>query len=226
MREKELTILMPCLNEERTLAACIAEAKSFTEKACVDAEILIADNGSTDSSAKIAEECGARVVKVFQKGYGNALRGGISEAKGKYIIMGDCDGSYNFENCAPFLEALRAGAHLAVGNRFFSMEKGAMPFLHRYFGVPLLSFLGRVRFSSDVFDFHCGLRGIDARAFDSLNLQSTGMEFATEMIAKASRAHLTVVQVPIFFRRDKRNGKSHLRTLRDGIRHIIYILKG
>lgn len=215
---------MPCLNEEKTLGGCIAEAKSFIEKSGVEAEILIADNGSEDMSAEIAERSGARAVKISKKGYGNALRGGIAAAKGKYIIMGDCDGSYDFENLDAFLEALRSGASIAVGNRFSGMEKGAMPLLHKYFGVPFLSWIGRLKYRCRIFDFHCGLRGINTADFKNLGLHCEGMEFATEMIAKASRAGLKMSEVPTFYRRDGRGGKSHLRTLRDGIRHLIYIL--
>lgn len=226
MREakRELTILMPCLNEEKTVVSCIDEAKKFIRKSGVDAEILIADNGSDDNSVKLAEENGARVVKAAQKGYGNALRGGIDACESEYIIMGDCDGSYDFENLEPFLQALRSGASLTVGNRFVKMEKGAIPFLHKHFGVPFLSWLGRAKYRCTVYDFHCGLRGINNADFKKLNLQCGGMEFATEMIAKASRAGLKISETPTFYRRDKRNGKSHLRTLRDGMRHLIYIL--
>lgn len=225
MQEKELTILMPCLNEEKTLAACIAEAKKFIASGGIETEILVADNGSEDLSVKIAEENGARTVKISEKGYGNALRGGIAEAAGKYIIMGDCDESYDFEHLELFVSELRNGASLVVGNRFCGMQRGAMPFLHRYFGVPFLSWLGRVKFRCSVYDFHCGLRGINKEDFKRLNLQCSGMEFATEMIAKASRAGYSVSEVPVFFRRDGRGKKSHLRTFRDGFRHLIYILR-
>lgn len=216
---------MPCLNEEETLADCIATADKFINESGICAEILVADNLSTDNSADIAKKHGARVVTVAEKGYGNALRGGIAAAEGKYIIMGDCDGSYDFENSASLLKSLREGAQMVVGNRFAGMQKGAMPFLHRYMGVPFLSMLGRRRFRCQVYDFHCGLRGINKADFDKLNLKCSGMEFATEMIAKASRAGYKITQVPVSYRPDGRSGKSHLRPLRDGMRHIIYIMK-
>lgn len=215
---------MPCLNEERTIVGCIDEAKRFIQKSGVDAEILIVDNGSCDRSVYLAEKNGARVVKAEQKGYGNALRCGIGAAEGEYIIMGDCDGSYDFENLEPFLNALRKGASLVVGNRFLNHEKGAIPPLHKYFGVPFLSWLGRVKYRCSICDFHCGLRGINAADFKRTELVCGGMEFATEMIAAASRAGYTMCNVPTFFRRDGRVGKSHLRTWRDGMRHLIYIL--
>lgn len=224
MQEKELTVLMPCLNEERTIASCIKSAEKFIQKSGADAEILIADNGSTDSSAKIAEKMGARVISISEKGYGNALRGGIKSAYGKYIIMGDCDESYDFEKLGLFLQNLRAGASFVIGDRFCDIQKGAMPFSHRYFGVPFLSWLGRVKFKCTVHDFHCGLRGINKADFEKLNLSCMGMEFATEMIAKASRAGLKIIEIPVTLRPDGRNGKSHLRTVRDGIRHLVYIM--
>lgn len=216
---------MPCLNEEKTIAACISEAQDFIQKSGVDAEIVVADNGSTDGSAALAMALGARVAAVPEKGYGNALIGGIAAANGKYIIMGDCDGSYPFSNLSPFLTAFENGADLVVGNRFAGMEKGAMPFLHKYFGVPFLSYLARVKFHSSVCDFHCGLRGITQKAAKSLNFQCGGMEFATEMIAKAARADLSIAEVPVFYRRDSRCRKSHLRPFRDALRHIFYILR-
>lgn len=225
MQEKELTILMPCLNEECTIASCITAAKKFIQKSGADAEILIADNQSTDNSASIAKKMGARVVTVKEKGYGNALRGGIAASCGKYIIMGDCDESYDFENLEPFLQNLRGGASLVMGDRFADIQKGAMPFSHRYIGVPFLSWLGRVKFKCRVHDFHCGLRAINKADFEKLTLSCGGMEFATEMIAAASRARLFIAEVPTTLRPDGRANRSHLRTVRDGMRHLIYILK-
>lgn len=222
--EKELTILMPCLNEEKTIGGCIAAANKFISENNIDAEILVADNSSTDDSTLIAEKNGARVISVTEKGYGNALRGGIDAAEGKYIIMLDCDGSYDLDKAMVFFDALRGGVSIVVGNRFAKQEKGAMPFLHKYFGVPFLSALGRVKYGSRIMDFHCGLRGIKKDDFKKLNLQCGGMEFATEMIAKACRAGYKVAEIPIFYHRDGRGGKSHLRTLRDGIRHLAYML--
>lgn len=225
MCKKELTILMPCLNEERTIAACITAAARFIQKSGTDAEILIADNQSTDKSAEIAVQMGARVVNINERGYGNALRGGIGASRGKYIIMGDCDESYDFENLELFLNHLRNGVSLVMGDRFGDIQKGAMPFSHRYIGVPFLSWLGRVRFKCAVHDFHCGIRGLNKADFEKLNLSCTGMEFATEMIAKASRAGLSIAEVPVTLRRDGRGKGSHLRTVRDGMRHLVYILK-
>ncbi len=225
MQEKELTILMPCLNEEHTIAACINDAVEFIRKSGADAEILIADNDSTDNSVKIAQSLGVRVVTIEKKGYGNTLRGGIAAAEGRYIIMGDCDQSYDFVNLEPFLDELRNGASLVIGDRFGNIQKGAMPFLHRYIGVPLLSALGRLKFGCCVNDFHCGLRGINKTDFEKLDLKTEGMEFATEMIALAARADLEIKEVPTVLRPDGRGGKSHLRTIRDGMRHLIYILR-
>ena len=225
--ELELTILMPCLNEEKTVLNCIKQAKEFINRNNLKAEILIADNGSCDNSVKIAKEAGARVVNVPQKGYGCALRGGIKEAQGKYIIMGDCDESYDFLNLEEFLSHLRAGASLVMGDRFSGgFEDGAMPFSHRYIGVPFLSWLGRIAFKTNVRDFHSGLRAICRKDFENIEFTSTGMEFATEMVAKAATNNMKIAQVPICLKRDGRNGaKSHLRTVRDGFRHVMYILK-
>lgn len=225
MKAPEFTILMPCLNEEKTLGACIKEAKDYMEKAGIAAEILIADNGSTDASVTIATEAGARVITVQEKGYGNALRGGIAAAKGVYIIMGDCDGSYPFSELDDFVEKLREGYPLVMGDRFaVEMEPGAMRPAHRYFGVPLLSLLGRIRFRTKVHDFHCGLRGVESKSARALNLQCEGMEFATEMIAAYAKTKCPIAQVPVRLRRDGRNGRSHLRSIRDGMRHIAYIV--
>lgn len=224
--ELEFTILMPCLNEEKTIGACIEEARRGAEKLRLSYEILIADNGSTDSSAEIAEKAGARVVTAAEKGYGSALICGINAARGRYIIMGDCDLSYDFFNIGGFVERLREGAALVVGNRFKgSIEKGAMPPHHRYFGVPLLSFLGRLRYGVKVGDFHCGIRGFLRDKALSLGLCCTGMEFSTEIIAKFSAAGFTVEEIPADLRRDGRNGKSHLRSLRDGMRHMLFMMK-
>ncbi len=281
----ELTILMPCLNEEKTIGACIEEAKHFLDawekkesacdgmvqesndeihafQSCVDqaenqetqmenavtmapafsigngnAEILVVDNGSSDASARIAEAAGARVVFCKDKGYGNALRYGIQQAKGKYIIMGDCDMSYDFGESGRILEKLQEGADLVMGDRFAStnlnnlsgenaqsgmagIQDGAMSFSHRYIGVPVLSWLGRIRYRCDVHDFHCGLRGFRRDAFLKLNLHGSGMEFATEMIGKAALAGYQIEQVPVTLRRDGRGAPSHLRSIRDGIRHL------
>lgn len=221
----ELTIVMPCLNEAKTIAKCVRDALGFLQSHGVQGEVLIADNGSTDGSQQLAQEAGARVVHVPQKGYGAALLGGISAAQGRYIIMGDADDSYDFVNLAPFLEKLRGGAQLVMGNRFKGgIAPGAMPFLHRYLGNPVLSALGRLFFRLPVGDFHCGLRGFDAQAIRSLHLRAPGMEFATEMVAKASFAKLRVEEVPTTLKPDGRGRPPHLRTWRDGWRHLRFML--
>lgn len=226
MEELELTILMPCLNEEKTISGCIIEAMRFIKESGINAEVLIADNGSTDNSKDVAIANGARVIFVKEKGYGNALIGGIKQAKGKYIIMGDCDMSYDFYHLENFVEKLREGYRLVMGNRFAGgIEKGAMPFSHRYIGVPFLSWMGRVKYKTDIVDFHCGLRGFDREEALLLDLKCGGMEFATEMIGSFARSGAKITQIPTVLRKDKREGKAHLHTIRDGFRHLIYILK-
>jgi len=225
MKEIELTILMPCLNESRSLAWCIKEGETYVRTNGISAEIVVADNGSTDESPKIARECGARVVRVSKKGYGNALIAGIRESQGKYIIMGDCDGSYDFSQCGFILEKLREWYGLVVGNRYQGgIEKGAMPFLHRYLGVPLLSLMGRWRYQVEIGDFHCGIRGFDREKALRLKLQCGGMEFATEIIGKFAKSGEKICQVPVRLRRDLRNGPSHLRAIPDGWRHVRLML--
>lgn len=222
----EFTILMPCLNEEKTVGECIRQARRGAEKLGLSYEILIADNGSDDNSREIAEKCGARVVVVPEKGYGSALIGGIKAARGRYIIMGDCDLSYDFTNLEGFVSGLREGADLVMGNRFKgNIEKGAMPFMHRYFGVPLLSFMGRVRFRTDVGDFHCGIRAFDRDKALALGLSCTGMEFATEIIGKFAMSGAVIKEIPADLRCDGRNGRSHLRSIRDGFRHLFLMMK-
>lgn len=221
----ELTILMPCLNEAETLATCISKAQGFLKRANVAGEVLIADNGSTDGSQEIATGLGARVVPVEARGYGAALIGGIRAARGKYIIMGDADDSYDFENLEPFVEKLRGGADLVMGNRFAGgIAPGAMPFLHRYLGNPVLSFIGRLFFRIPTGDFHCGLRGFNANAIRRLDLQTTGMEFASEMVVRSSLAGLRMEEVPTTLRPDGRSRPPHLRTWRDGWRHLKFLL--
>lgn len=227
MREMELTILMPCLNESKSLAGCIEEADTYIRENGVSGEVVVADNGSTDDSCRIAAECGARVVEVLEKGYGNALIAGIRSARGRYIIMGDCDGSYDFSECGSFLEKLREGYGLVVGNRYLGgIEKGAMPFWHRYLGVPVLSFMGRQRYRVDIGDFHCGIRGFDRNKALGLGLKCGGMEFATEIIGKFAQAGESVCQVPAKLRRDRRAGPSHLRAVPDGWRHVRVMVLG
>ena len=221
----ELTILMPCLNERETLPVCITEAQSFLARTGVDGEILIADNGSYDGSQVLAAQLGARVTSVEPQGYGAALRAGVKEARGTYVIMGDSDGSYPFDDLDAFMDLLRAGAQLVVGDRYaVPCEPGAAPFLNRRIGVPFLSWLGRKAVGTDVRDFHCGLRAVERRAFLSLDTRSDGMEFASEMILRSAQAGQVIAQTPVRLRRDGRNRKPHLRPLRDGLRHVKTIL--
>lgn len=224
-REVELTILMPCLNEAETLETCIKKAMSFLTDNHVDGEVLIADNGSTDGSQDIAIRNGARVVNIEQKGYGSALRGGSEKARGKYVVMGDADDSYNFLNLMPFLEKLRDGYELVMGNRFKGgIEKGAMPPLHKYLGNPVLSFIGRIFYPSDIKDFHCGLRGYNRAAIQSLQLQTTGMEYASEMVVQATLHKLKMIEVPTTLSPDGRTRPPHLRSWRDGWRHLKFLM--
>ncbi len=221
----ELTILMPCLNEAETLETCIRKAQTYLEQSKVDGEVLIADNGSTDGSKEIALRCGARLVEVEEQGYGAALIGGCDAALGTYVIMGDADDSYDFLHLDPFLEKLREGYDLVMGNRFKGgIEKGAMPASHRYIGNPLLSFIGRLFYSCDIGDFHCGLRGYNTESMRALNLQTTGMEYASEMVVKASLYHLKITEVPTTLSRDGRSHPPHLRSFRDGWRHLKFLL--
>lgn len=220
-KRMEFTILLPCLNEEKTVAVCVRQAAAFLFENGLNGEVLVSDNGSTDGSARLAAEAGARVVHCPQKGYGNALRFGLEQARGEYVILGDCDCSYHFDRIMSFVAELRAGADLVVGDRFAQpMEEGAMSFSHRFLGVPALSLLGRIFFQSDVRDFHCGLRAVNRRSFLELNCRYTGMEFATEMIGRACQAGQKIRQVPVKLYRDGRGHPSHLRSIRDGIRHL------
>lgn len=217
----ELTILMPCLNEAKTIEKCIQKAKRFLEVNHVDGEILVADNGSSDDSVRYAKACGARVIQVERRGYGSALIEGNKQAKGKYIIMGDSDDSYNFEEILPILEELRKGTEFVIGNRFQGgIEKGAMPWLHKYIGNPFLSYIGRKIYQCDIGDFHCGLRGYEKKAIEGLELKCPGMEFASEMVIRAVQHHLTISEVPVRLYKDGREGRPHLRSFRDGVRHI------
>jgi glycosyltransferase involved in cell wall biosynthesis len=221
----ELSVVMPCLNEAETLAVCIQKAQGFFEREKVHGEVIIADNGSTDGSQEIAENLHATVVNVSQKGYGSALRGGIESANGRYIIMGDADDSYDFSNLMPYLIQLREGNDLVMGNRFRGgIKKGAMPFLHRYLGNPVLSFIGRLFFKSKIGDFHCGLRGFSKEAYYKMELKTTGMEFASEMIVKASLKNLKITEVPTILSPDGRSRPPHLNTWRDGWRHLRFLV--
>lgn len=221
----ELTILMPCLNEVRTVKRCIQKAQGFLRRANVQGEILVADNGSCDGSIASALALGARVEVVPERGYGAALIAGISAAKGRYVIMGDADDSYDFERLDPFLQRLRSGDDLVMGNRFLGgIASGAMPWHHRYLGNPVLSFIGRQFFKSPVRDFHCGLRGFRRDAITGLGLSCKGMEFASEMIVKATLNALRVSEVPTTLSQDGRDRPPHLRSFRDGWRHLRFLL--
>jgi glycosyltransferase involved in cell wall biosynthesis len=222
---REVTILMPCLNEAETLGTCIRKARDYLDRSGIAGEILIADNGSDDGSIDIAEEAGARVVHVSQRGYGNALIAGIQSAQGAYVIMGDADDSYDFSNLDEFVRALRGGADLVMGNRFQGgIAPGAMPPLHRYLGNPVLSKIGRLFFRSKIGDFHCGLRGFRRDRILALDLHSGGMEFASEMVVKATLKGLDVQEVPTTLRPDGRSRPPHLRTWHDGWRHLRFLL--
>lgn len=222
----ELTILMPCLDEAETLTICIRKARRFLDDRAIAGEVLVIDNGSTDGSPEIARTEGARVIEVSQRGYGTALLAGIAAANGRLVIMGDADNSYDFTQLMPFLLLLRDGADLVVGNRFAGgIEPGAMPWLHRYLGNHLLSALGRALFAAGVKDFHCGLRGFNRERILALGLQSEGMEFASEMIVRSALAGHRIVEVPTTLARAGRSRPSHLRTWRDGFRHLSFMLR-
>ena len=221
----ELSIVMPCLNEAKTLGVCVDKAQRFLQAQRVSGEVLIADNGSTDGSQAIAAEHGARVVPVAVRGYGSALMGGIVAARGRFIIMGDADDSYDFEHLGAFLDQLRAGNDLVMGNRFAGgIKPGAMPWLNRYLGNPVLTGIGRLFFASPCRDFHCGLRGFSRQAVVKMNLQTTGMEFASEMAVKAALLGLRIAEVPTVLWPDGRGRRPHLRPWRDGWRHLRFLL--
>jgi glycosyltransferase involved in cell wall biosynthesis len=224
----ELTILMPCLNEAETLARCIEKAKLGIQRAGVRGEILIADNGSTDGSQTIAEKSGARVVNVKEKGYGSALIGGICAASGEWILMGDADDSYDFSDITGFVKKFQAGDELIMGCRLpgggGTISPDAMPWKNRWIGNPILSFIGRLFFKCPAHDFHAGLRGFTKTAFDALDLQTTGMEFASEMVIKATLKKLKITEVPITLHKDGRSRPPHLKPWRDGWRHLRFML--
>ena len=225
----ELTVVMPCLNEADTLEVCISKALDSFKRHNLSAEVVVADNGSTDGSLEIAERCGARIVHVSEKGYGNALMGGIEAAYGKFVIMGDADDSYDFSNIYHFVEKLREGYDLVMGCRLprggGSIIPGAMPITHRLFGNPMFSFLARRMFKVPTSDVYCGLRGFTRKFYDELELRCTGMEFATEMIIKASLYRRKIGEVPITLHKDGRiSHPPHLNTLRDGWRTLRFFL--
>ena len=224
----EVSILMPCLNEAETIAGCVREALAALAAAGVKGEVLVADNGSSDESPALARAAGARVVEVPGRGYGNALAGGIAAARGRYVLMGDADGSYDFGELPRFLGALRGGADLAMGCRLPAgggrILPGAMPWKHRWIGNPLLTFLGRLFFTAPIHDFHCGLRAFRREALLGLGLQCPGMEYASEMVVRATFARLVVTEVPVTLRPDGRSRPPHLRSWRDGWRHLRFML--
>lgn len=221
----EVSVVMPCLNESESIGECIQRAQEGLREVGARGEIVIADNGSTDGSQDIASSLGARVVDVPRKGYGAALMGGFQAADGRFIVMGDADASYDFASLAPFIERLRAGDDLVMGNRFKGgIQPGAMPFLNRYLGNPVLSFIGRLFFPSKIGDFHCGLRAFRRDILSTLDLQSGGMEFASEMVVKATLNDLAISEVPTTLSPALRTRKPHLRPWRDGWRHLRFLL--
>lgn len=221
----EVSVVMPCLNEAETLETCIRKAQAGIEANSLSAEIVIADNGSTDGSQDIARRLGARVVDVEAKGYGNALRGGIEAAKGKYVVMGDADDSYDFSDLFRFIEKLRQGADICMGSRFKGkIMPGAMPWKHKYIGNPVLSGIGRLFFHCPASDFHCGLRAFTKDAYDRMGLVTTGMEFASELVIKATLKGMKFAEVPITLYKDGRSRPPHLRSWRDGWRHLRFML--
>lgn len=223
--KKGLTVVMPCLNEAKTLAICIQKALKSISDMGIDGEVVIADNGSTDGSQEIAKSEGARVVPVEAKGYGSALRGGIAAAEYKYVIMGDADDSYDFAHIDVFVAKLDEGYDLVMGNRFKGgIEPGAMPWSHQYIGNPFLSGLGRLFFKTDIGDFHCGLRAFRKESIDSLGLCTTGMEFASEMVVKSVLFNLKIAEVPTKLFPDGRDRPPHLRSIPDGLRHLEFLL--
>jgi len=221
----ELSIIMPCLNEAETVETCVKNALLFLEKSAIAGEVIVADNGSTDGSRDLARKAGARVVDVTDKGYGNALLGGIRAARGKYIIMGDADESYDFLHLEPFVQKLREGYDLVMGNRFQGgIAPNAMPWLHKYLGNPVLTKIGRILFKCPCKDFHCGLRGFTKEAAIRMELRTTGMEFASEMVVKAALFDMKITEVPTTLSVDGRSQPPHLRTWRDGWRHLRFLL--
>ncbi len=221
----EISVVLPCLNESETVGRCVSKALATLRAGDLGGEVIVADNGSTDGSIEIAQSAGARVVHVEQRGYGCALRGGIQAARGTYVVMGDSDDSYDFGHIPRFLEQLRSGADLVMGNRFRGgIQKGAMPFLHRYLGNPVLTGLGRLFFHSPSRDFQCGLRAFRKDSYERMQIRSTGMEFASEMVVKASLLHMEVCEVPTTLAPDGRSHPPHLRTWHDGWRFLRFLL--
>ena len=223
--ELELTVVLPCLDEAETVEVCVRKALTSMRELGVAGEVILADNGSTDGSQDLARAAGARVVDVPVRGYGAAIRGGIEAARGRYVLMADADDSYALDDLGPFVEAMRAGNDLVMGNRFKGgIEPGAMPFLHKYLGNPVLSFVGRLFFKGDIGDFHCGIRAFRTDKARALGLRTTGMEFASELVVRASVANWKIAEVPTVLRPDGRSRPPHLRTWRDGWRHLKFLL--
>jgi hypothetical protein len=221
----ELSVVMPCLNEAETLETCIRKAQGWLARAGVSGEVVVGDNGSTDGSQEIARRCGARVIDVPVRGYGAALYHASREAQGRYVVMGDADDSYDFSRLDPFLEKLREGYDLVMGNRFLGgIAPGAMPWKNRYIGNPVLTGIGRLFFGAAARDFHCGIRGFSKLAFDRMDLQTTGMEYASEMVIKATTLGMRVTEVPTTLAKDGRSRPPHLRPWRDGWRHLRFML--
>jgi glycosyltransferase involved in cell wall biosynthesis len=221
----EISVVMPCLNEHETVAICVRKALNTLHEHGISGEVIVADNGSTDGSIELALTEGARVVHVSDKGYGAALKGGFEAARGKYLLMGDCDDSYDFSHIPRFVEKLRSGADLVMGNRFQGgIADGAMPVLHRYLGNPVLTAIGRLFFTSPCGDFHCGLRAFRKTAYERMGLRSSGMEFASEMVVKATLFKMKVEEIPTTLSPDGRSRAPHLRTWRDGWRHLRFLL--
>jgi len=223
--EPELTVLMPCLDEARTVAVCVRKALDVCRAAGISAEILVADNGSKDGSDELARAVGARVIHVAEKGYGAALRAGIEQARGRYVVMGDADDSYEFEDVPRFLDRLRQGDELVMGSRFRGkIYPGAMPFLHRFLGNPVLTWILNLFFGAGITDAHCGMRGFSRESIRKLHLRSSGMEFASEMVIRAAQEKIRIGEVPTSLRPDGRGRRPHLRTWRDGWRHLRFML--
>ena len=221
----EVSVVLPCLNEAETIANCITKAQNSLARLKLSGEVLVVDNGSTDYSKKIARNLNAKVIEIKQKGYGSALLAGFQKAQGKYIIMADADDSYSLDNLDLFIRDLRNGSDLVMGNRFAgTIHKGAMPWLHKYIGNPLLSFIGRLFFKSKIRDFHCGMRGLNRERVLALNLQTLGMEFASELVVKSILAKYKITEVPTDLKPDGRSRAPHLKTWRDGWRHLRFLL--
>jgi len=220
-----VSVVLPCLNEAETLERCVRRALEAMAEAGLPGEVIVADNGSTDGSREIAARAGARVVEVPERGYGAALLGGIAAARGRHVVMGDADDSYDFGEVPAFVAKLEEGHDLVMGSRFRGrIEPGAMPPLHRWLGNPVLSFLGRLFFRVPTSDFHCGIRAFRREAVDRLGLKTTGMEFASEMVVKAALFGLRIAEIPVTLRKDGRSRPPHLRTWRDGWRHLRFLL--